>query len=157
LLIMKKSKSNFIRAAKTLATVAVVIICAGLVPSASAQETGGELGGGAGIFRPKNPEAKHSGNPTRPVTPRLSPAEIEARFQDALADGNDARDARKFGAAENSYRAALRLKPRDARANYGLGNVFVDQQRWDDAEIAYRAAKETAPNNPEVLMAISFV
>jgi hypothetical protein len=91
-----------------------LLACFGLlVNGALAQETGGELGGGAGIFRPKNPEAKHSAAPTRP---RLTPAEIEARFQNALADGNDARDDRKFAAAEAAYRGAVRLKPRDARA-----------------------------------------
>ncbi len=125
-----------------------------LVTGAFAQETGGELGGGAGIFRPKNPEAKHSAAPTRP---RLSPAEIEARFLNALADGNDARDDRKFAAAEAAYRGALRLKPRDARAFYALGNVFVDQQRWDDAEKSYRAAFDIAPTDPDNLMALSFV
>src|SRR5438270_3261089 len=132
-----------------------ILICAGL---AEAQETGGELGGGAGIFRPKNPEAKRSSNPSRsgPRTPRANPAEIEEKFQDAIADGNDARDARKFAAAESSYRAALKLKPRDSRAFYGLGNVFVDQQRWDEAEDAYRKAVEFAPNSPESLVALSF-
>jgi tetratricopeptide (TPR) repeat protein len=127
-----------------------------LLPAANAQETGGELGGGAGIFRPKNPEAKRSSGPARPNPVRLSPAEIEARFQDAIADGNDARDARKFSAAEAAYRRALGLKPRDARAHYGIGNVFVDQQRWDDAEKSYRSAYDATPNNAEVLMALSF-
>jgi tetratricopeptide (TPR) repeat protein len=148
-----------------------ILMCAGL---ARAQETGGDLNGGAGIFRPKNPEAKRSGNPSKPVArptrpsparpsparpspARPSPAEIEAKFEDALADGNDARDARKFAAAEASYRAALTLEPRAARAHYGLGNVFTDQQRWDDAEKSYRLAVEITPNNPEALMALSFV
>jgi tetratricopeptide (TPR) repeat protein len=126
---------------------------------ASAQEVGGDLSGGAGIFRPKNPEAKRTGNPSRPVArpTRPNPAEIEEKFEDALADGNDARDARKFTAAESSYRTALKLKPRDTRAHYGLGNVFTDQQRWDDAEKIYRQAVAITPNNPEVLMALSFV
>src|SRR5438105_2674862 len=124
--------------------------------AAHAQQTGGDLIGGAGIFRPKNPEAKRSGNPNRPVRPRLSPAEIEEKFQDALADGNDARDTRKFDAAESSYRAAIKLKPRDTRAFQGLGNVFVDQQRWDEAEDAYRKAVEFAATNPDALMALSF-
>jgi tetratricopeptide (TPR) repeat protein len=122
-----------------------------------AQETGGELGGGAGIFRPKNPEAKRSGNPARPPRPRMSPAEIEARFQDALADGNDDRDARRFVQAEAAYRRALGLKPRDSRAHYAIGNVLVDQQRWDDAEVSYRKAFDTAAADPEVLVALSFV
>jgi tetratricopeptide (TPR) repeat protein len=133
-----------------------VFMCSGV---ASAQEVGGDLSGGAGIFRPKNPEAKRTGNPSRPVArpTRPNPAEIEEKFEDALADGNDARDARKFTAAESSYRTALKLKPRDTRAHYGLGNVFTDQQRWDDAEKIYRQAVAITPNNPEVLMALSFI
>jgi len=132
--------------------------------AATAQQTGGELTGGAGIFRPKNPEAKHRPNPTKPVvrpnrpTPtKPNPAESDEAFEDALAAGNDARDERKFAAAEASYRAALRLKPRDARANYGLGNVFTDQQRWEDAEQAYRLVVDLAPSNAEALIALSFV
>ncbi len=127
-----------------------------LATGAFAQETGGELGGGAGIFRPKNPEAKRSGGPPKPVRPKMNPAEIEARFQDALADGNDARDERKFAAAEAAYRRALTVKPKDARAEYAIGNVFVDQQRWDDAETSYRAAYATAPNDPDILVALSY-
>ncbi len=141
-----------------------MLICAGVV---SAQEVGGDLSGGAGIFRPKNPEAKRSRNPTKPVPKPVakpvakpkgpSPAEIEEKFEDAIADGNDARDARKFAEAESSYRIALQLKPRDTRAHYGLGNVFVDQQRWDDAETIYRQAVEITPTNAAALMALSFV
>jgi tetratricopeptide (TPR) repeat protein len=132
------------------------LICSGV---ARAQEVGGDLSGGAGIFKPKNPEAKRSGRPARPVArpTRPNPAEIEEKFEDAIGDGNDARDARKFAAAEASYRTALKLKPRDARAHYGLGNVFTDQQRWDDAEKSYRQAVEIAPSNPEALIALSFV
>src|SRR6266446_2149704 len=127
-----------------------ILICSGV---ARAQETGGDLSGGAGIFRPKNPEAKRGANPSRPVVrpTRPNPAEIEQKFEEALADGNDDRDARKFAAAEASYRTALKLKPRDSRAHYGLGNVFTDQQRWEDAEKIYREALVIAPNNAEVL------
>lgn len=132
-----------------------------LAGSARAQQSGGELSGGAGIFRPKNPEAKRSTNPTKPVRPnrptRPNPAEVEEKFEDALAAGNDARDERKYAAAETSYRSALSLKPRDARAHYGLGNIFTDQQRWDDAEQSYRRAIDFAPNSSEALLALSFV
>lgn len=136
----------------------VMLVCALVCGSAvaRAQETGGDLVGGAGIFRPKNPEAKRSGNP-RPARPRMTAAELEEKFQDAISDGNDARDARKFDAAEASYRAALKLKPTDARAFQGLGNVFIDQQRWDDAENAHRKAVDVAATNPDVLVALSFV
>lgn len=146
---------------RPLLGVGLLSVCfALLVPSIIAQGVGGELSGGAGIFRPKNPESKRSTNPSRPRPARPTrpnPAEVEEKFEEALADGNDARDARKFAAAEASYRAALRVKPRDARAHYGLGNVFVDQQRWEDAEKSYRQAVEIAPNDAETLLALSFV
>jgi tetratricopeptide (TPR) repeat protein len=131
-----------------------LLLCAGV---ARAQETGGDLGGGAAIFRAKNPESKR--NTTRPVArpTRPNPAEIEARFEDQLSDGNDARDARKYPAAETAYRSAIKLKPRDARGSYGLGNIFADQQRWDEAEKAYGDALNASPANVEVLLALSFV
>ncbi len=155
---MNKIQLKFSKAAtRAFGVAALLMACSALLlPAVNAQETGGELGGGAGIFRPKNPEAKRSTGPARPTPARISPAELEARFQDAIADGNDARDARKFAAAEAAYRRALTLKPRDARAHYGIGNVFVDQQRWEDAEKSYRTAHETQANNPEVLIALSF-
>jgi tetratricopeptide (TPR) repeat protein len=133
-----------------------LLMCAGV---ARAQETGGDLLGGAGIFRPRNPESKRNSNPTRPAArpTRPNPAEIEARFEDALSDGNDARDARKYASAETAYRGAIKLKPHDARGSYGLGNVFADQQRWDEAENAYRDGLNASPANVEALLALSFV
>ena len=144
------------RRAKCVLILISILLCAGV---ARAQETGGDLLGGAGIFRPKNPESKRNTNPARPVVrpARPSPAEIEARFEDQLSDGNDARDARKYAAAETAYRSAIKLKPRDARGSYGLGNVFTDQQRWDEAEKAYRDALNDGQANVEVLLALSYV
>ncbi len=137
------------------AFICLCLIVGGAV--AHAQETGGDLVGGAGIFRPKNPEAKRSSGPKRPPRPTMTAAELEEKYQDALSDGNDSRDARKFAAAETSYREAIKLKPMDARAFYGLGNLFLDQQRWDDAEDAYRKAYQFAAINPDVLTALSYV
>src|SRR5205085_4899430 len=126
-----------------------------------AQEAGGDLGGGAGIFRPKNPETKRrstTGGRTPTTSGRTSgrtnsgtgrpaalpPEVIEERFEDALDAGNSARDARKYAEAEKAYRDAGQLKPKDWRGWYGLGNVYTDQQRWDDAEKAYLPAANYA-------------
>ncbi len=151
----------FSESKNTIGMMLICVVALGLSvcgTTALAQETGGDLMGGAGIFRPKNPEARHSTRTPRPrPNPTLTAAELEDKFQDAISDGNDARDARKYSEAENSYRAAIKLKPRDTRAFQGLGNVFVDQQRWDDAEDAYRKAVDFSPNNPDALMALSFV
>jgi tetratricopeptide (TPR) repeat protein len=145
-----------------------------LTPTAAwAQEMGGDLSPGAGIFRPKNPETKRrTPKPVKPTTrpvaarptpgpnssrPTAPPVDMEERVEDALDDGNEARDARKYAEAEQAYRTAQRLNPHDARAAYGLGNIYTDQQRWEDAEKAYRQAVEFSPRSPDALIALSYV
>ena len=54
---MNKLSERFSRVTIHVLKLSLLIAClALLVTGAFAQETGGELGGGAGIFRPKNPE-----------------------------------------------------------------------------------------------------
>src|SRR4029079_8855397 len=65
--------------------------------------------------------------------------------------------ARKFTDAEAAYKDVLKLNPRDARAAYGLGNIYSDQQRWDDAEAAYRNAVAWAPADADAYVALSVV
>lgn len=139
--------------------------------SAAGQEAGGELGGGAGIFRPKNPETKsrrRTGG-IKPPTPARktrsvrgkpagpSPEEIEAMVEDKLDEGNEARDARNYAEAEKAYRAAIQLKAKDHRAYYGLGNIYTDQQRWEEAEKSYRQATQYNNLSTEAYVALSYV
>ncbi len=128
------------------------------------QDVGVDVGGGAGIFRPRNPETKNRANrPVTPVTRRgssrtaVSNPAVDERAEDLLGKGNEFRDARRFAEAESSYQEVLKLKPRDARAAYGLGNVYTDQQRWDTAEASYRNAVLWAPSDVESLVALSVV
>jgi tetratricopeptide (TPR) repeat protein len=130
--------------------------------SVQAQDVGGSIGGGAGIFRAKNPETKKSATkPTTGAKPanRTAPATraTAERIEDLLDKGNEARDARKFTDAETAYKEVLKLKPRDARAAYGLGNVYSDQQRWDEAEAAYRNSVAWAPTDADAYVALSVV
>jgi tetratricopeptide (TPR) repeat protein len=81
----------------------------------------------------------------------------EELFEQAIDEGNAARDARNYTAAERAYRRALSLKPGDSRAIYGIGNIFGDQQRWEEAEKAYRQAIDLDPTSPEAQIALSFV
>lgn len=135
---------------------------------ACAQDVGADVGSGAGIFRPKNPEAKRAAKPLTPVTkPSTKPnpraaraaaaAALEERVEDLLDKGNQFRDNRRFSEAETSYQSVLKIKPRDARGAYGLGNVYTDQQRWEDAELAYRDAVLWNPSNVDALVALSVV
>ena len=137
----------------------------------NAQDVGADIGGGAGIFRPKNPETKKRTGKTptpsvkRPAGSRgtatgsnstpTSAADAE-RIEDLLEKGNEFRDARRFAEAEDAYQNALRIKPREGRASYGLGNVYADQQRWEEAENAYRNAVQ-GPSDVDALVALSVV
>jgi len=78
-------------------------------------------------------------------------------FERAIVEGNTARDEREYTKAEASYLRAQSLKIKDSRAIYGLGNLYSDQQRWEEAERAYRTAIEIEPNSPESYVALSFV
>lgn len=141
-------------------------LCFALSGSASralAQDVGVDVGGAT--FRAKNPESKKktTNNPTATSTKpgnrptgntRVRPAVAE-RIEDLLEKGNEARDARRFTDAEAAYKEILRLKARDARAAYGLGNIYFDQQRWDDAEGAYRNSVAWAPFEPDAHIALS--
>jgi tetratricopeptide (TPR) repeat protein len=135
------------------------------VATVRAQDVGGGVGGGAGIFRAKNPETKKSGpkptTGTKPVNRTTGPSRVKSsnaeRVEELLDKGNEARDARKFADAEAAYKEVLKLNPRDARAAYGLGNVYSDQQRWDDAEAAYRSSVAWAPKDADAHVALSVV
>ncbi len=155
-----------------LMTAAIVLsLTVFTVPGAFGQAVGGDVGGGAGIFRPKNPETKRASKPATPVTKpsttrtttrttrttRPTPAVNDDRVEDLLDKGNELRDARRFAEAEEAYQGVFKLRPRDARAAYGLGNVFTDQQRWEAAETSYRDAVQWNPKNVDALVALSVV
>jgi len=129
-----------------------------------AQDVGADVGGGAGIFRAKNPETKKKNKPAAGTKPTgrttgsaRRAAALAERIEDLLEKGNQARDARNFAEAEDSYKEVLKLKSRDARAAYGLGNIYSDQQRWDDAEAAYRNSIAWAPKSADAYVALSVV
>lgn len=146
------------------ACLTLLLTCSG----ALGQDVGVDVGGGAGIFRAKNPETRRRPARTAPpvtkrtttgrvtTTPVATPAVDEERVEELLEKGNEFRDARRFAEAENAYQSVLKMKPRDGRASYGLGNVYADQQRWEESEIAYRNAVQ-GPADVDALIALSVV
>jgi tetratricopeptide (TPR) repeat protein len=176
-------RSDFLTATALL--LGAMVLAAWLPSNVLAQDVGGDLGGAAGIFRPKNPETSSrrrapgakpptGGRPTA-GTPARRPAgggggggrpsaasaaaaaELEERVEDALDEGNEARDARRYSDAERLYRSALQLKAREWRAAYALGNIYTDQQRWEEAERSYRQAVEWNQLSADAYVALSFV
>ncbi len=90
------------------------------------------------------------------IPPKTSAAD-ESRYEDLIESGNSARDDRDYAVAEDSYLKAKGVKPRDSRAIYGLGNLYSDQQRWEDAETAYRNALKLESSNAFAHIALSYV
>src|SRR5882724_4854921 len=154
---------SIFRSVLTLTSLSVGLSLAGLC--AQAQDIGVDVGGAAGIFRPKNPEAKKRSNRPSPVVRRGSAsrttsatnAAVEDRIEDLLDKGNQFRDARRFAEAEAAYQSILKLKANSGRAAYGLGNIYSDQQRWEEAEAAYRNAAQWSPSDVDALVALSVV
>lgn len=158
------STNAILRAA--VLSLAALCLSLSMVSVALGQGPGSDIGGGAGIFRPKNPETKKATKPntgTKPTgrttgTTRPRPsAAVAERVEELLDKGNEARDAKKYADAETAYKEVLKLKARDARAAYGLGNVYSDQQRWEEAEAAYRNSVAWAPNDADAHVALSVV
>ncbi len=89
--------------------------------------------------------------------PVIVKTEFNEIFEQSIAEGNAARDEREYSKAEAAYLRAQSLQSKDSRAIYGLGNLYSDQQRWEEAERAYRTAIEFEPNAPESYIALSFV
>ena len=154
-----KRTNAILRAAIT--SLAAVCLSLSMFAVAFGQDPGSDVGGGAGIFRAKNPETKKKSG-TKPANKntrsnRTRNSNLAERVEDLLDKGNQARDQRNFSEAENLYKEVLKLTRRDARAAYGLGNVYSDQQRWDDAEEAYRNSVAWAPNEADAYVALSVV
>jgi eukaryotic-like serine/threonine-protein kinase len=55
---------------------------------------------------------------------------------------------RLFAQAEQEYRAAAELDPQNASLRAALGNVLIQQNKWDDGVAAYRDALRLNPDDP---------
>lgn len=101
------------------------------------------------------PQAGSGDQAKRPPQPDIAIA--DERYEQLIEKGNTARGRRDLAAAEAAYQEARRLRPGDERPLAGLGNVFAEQLRWDEAERNYRAALKIAPNDPSILVALSYL
>ncbi len=99
----------------------------------------------------------------RTEIPRPKIAEVpdaagsEELFENLIEEGNKARDVRNYTAAESAYKRARSVRSRDSRAVYGLGNLYSDQQRWEEAESHYRAALQLDSGSAFANIALSYV
>ena len=154
-----RAPSSF-RSALAFVAFSVAVTFAGVC--ALGQDVGVDVGGAAGIFRPKNPEAKKRTPRTTPIggahqIQHPTNVTTQDRIEELLDKGNQFRDARRFAESETAYQSIFKISPRDGRAAYGLGNIYSDQQRWEEAEAAYRNAALWSPKDVDALLALSVV
>ncbi|HXG82621.1 MAG TPA: tetratricopeptide repeat protein, partial [Pyrinomonadaceae bacterium] len=102
------------------------------------------------------PKIETADNAAIKVEQAAKPAYDEL-FERTIVEGNAARDAREYVKAEGAYLRAQSMATKDSRAVYGLGNLYSDQQRWEEAERAYRAAIQLEPSSADAYIALSFV
>ncbi|MCM3870839.1 MAG: tetratricopeptide repeat protein [Pyrinomonadaceae bacterium] len=114
--------------------------------------------GGLGIPAPKHrPPPADQTQAAKTATAPTS--EIVEDVEDALEAGNTARDQKppNYAEAERAYNLAAKLEPNDWRAFVGLGNIYLDQGRDEEAIPPYRRAVELKSKSPEVFEALGDV
>ncbi len=108
----------------------------------------GDIKSGGGISGTHKPEPVASQSAS--TNPPPTRAENYDDVEDAIEAGNNARDQKPpdYLEAERVYKLATKLAPNDERAFEGLGNIYFDQHRNEEAIAAYRKAIELKPDNP---------
>jgi tetratricopeptide (TPR) repeat protein len=81
----------------------------------------------------------------------------ESSFNALLDKANVARNTKNYMAAQQYYEEALKQRPADSRPLYGLGNLYFDQTKWEQAEEAYRRALQVDSPEPETYTALGLV
>lgn len=79
--------------------------------------------------------------------PTIKASSIGEQVDDAIELGNEQRKAQRYSAAEQAYRLAVRLDPKDARAYVGLGNIYFDLNKYTEAVDFYSEAIRLNPND----------
>jgi tetratricopeptide (TPR) repeat protein len=104
--------------------------------------------------RPSNPPIRQRPSPSNSRSQsrtKTSGADENARLrsdtlpfnqqvEDALSQANAAMDRKEYAQAEAQYRRALTLDSREARAYFGLGNVYFAQANGDHPREKYQEA-----------------
>jgi len=80
-----------------------------------------------------------------------------ARAEELVQQAESAFEHGDHVKAESLYKSARSIDPRDLTAVSGLGDIYREEQRWEEAENAYRAALDISPNDAAVNIALSYV
>jgi len=102
-----------------------------------------DLGGSTGERVKSAGSGKSAGHSQRSHTGRNQTSQnskVNAVLEDALKHGEEELNASHFSEAEYAYKTATMLNDKDWRGYAGLGDVYYDQKKYDEAEKNYRLA-----------------
>jgi tetratricopeptide (TPR) repeat protein len=105
--------------------------------------------------RTGNRSRQTSSSPTQPSTD-ASPDYNQQALEEAIQQGNTARDANDYEQALAHYQKAQTLDPKEARAFYGMGNLYADLSCQDSAIEAYLKALKLKKDFLEALLALGY-
>jgi tetratricopeptide (TPR) repeat protein len=148
--------------------ITVVLLFSGIgLPTAFGQNFDWKIGSG---YHPPNPQSyvKHiainrpnghskqtANNLPQPVA-STSADDKQQDIEKAIADGNEARDKNSYEQALDHYRKAEALSPKEARAFYGMGNLYSDLSCYDSAIESYRNALDLKKDYLEALIGLGY-
>lgn len=147
---------------------AALILCSGSLYAAFGQDFPGATDSG---FRPRDPQtyvkriasnrsvnrAKQTVSNSQPTTNTRADEE-QQEIEKAIAEGNEARDKNNYEQALDHYqKVAKELNPKDARAFYGMGNLYSDLSCYDSAIESYRNALDLKKDYLEALIGLGYV
>lgn len=95
--------------------------------------------------------------PSPKRVPGTAPEDKQESIEQAIAEGNSARDRNEYKQALTYYRkVSEELDPKEPRGFYGMGNVYADLYCYDPAVAAYRRALELKKDYVEALVGMGY-
>ncbi len=83
---------------------------------------------------------------SEPARNQAATVSIDDLVEEAIDDGNNARDEKQYDRAITFYERALSRNAHEARAYYGLGNIYSDTNRYAEAADSFEEAIRLKPD-----------
>lgn len=148
--------------ARSLFLLGLALSLCGSVTVMRAQHGSGAGGGttsenaGAVMKLPaKKPVRTTSTAPKPKPGTRTQPVD-NSQLDDALSLADDARQARRYEAAERGYLLAAKIAPNDPRSYLGLGHAYYSQKKFAEAEKSYVRAASLSKADSEPYARLAF-
>jgi Flp pilus assembly protein TadD len=152
-----------IQARRALLSALAIVLCCSAGVAQGGQHGSGPGGGTAGGAANAGTTMKVPKKTTRPSSstrprpgPRPTAPDNTAQMEDALSLADDARQAGNTEVAERNYLRASNFKPTDPRPFMGLGHLYYNQKKYNEAEKHYAKAASLARNDSEPYARLAF-